>query len=137
VIERGTAWSLAMNAIDQARKGAPMKQLASVIALVLPLSLLASGFSLAADDSKVKAATDQLERGAKKIPDGKIGEGVTETAKGIGNTVSEGAKYSGEKLKEAGKAAEPPAKTAWGNARDSAVGVGRSVKGFFTNLFSN
>ena len=114
-----------------------MKQLASVIAFVLPLSLLASGFSLAADDSKVKAATDQLERGAKKIPDGKIGEGVTETAKGIGNTVSEGAKYSGEKLKEAGKAAEPPAKTAWANARDSAVGVGRSVKGFFTNLFSN
>ena len=114
-----------------------MKQLASVIALVLPLSLLASGFSLAADDSKVKAATDQLERGAKKIPEGKIGEGVTETAKGIGNTVSEGAKYSGEKLKDAGKAAEPPAKTAWGNARDGAVNFGHSVKGFFTNLFSN
>lgn len=114
-----------------------MKRLGHVIVLVLPLSLLASGFALAADDSKVKAATDQVERGAKKIPDGKIGEGVTETAKGIGNTVSEGAKYSGEKLKEAGKAAEPPAKTAWGNARDSAVGFGHSVKGFFTKLFSN
>jgi hypothetical protein len=114
-----------------------MKRIGHVIVLVLPLSLLASGFALAADDSKVKAATDQVERGAKKIPDGKIGEGVTETAKGIGNTVSEGAKYSGEKLKEAEKAAEPPAKTAWGNARDGAVNVGRSVKGFFTNLFSN
>ena len=114
-----------------------MKRIGHVIVLVLPLSLLASGFALAADDSKVKAATDQVERGAKKIPDGKIGEGVTETAKGIGNTVSEGAKYSGEKLKEAGKAAEPPAKTAWGNARDSAVGFGHSVKGFFTKLFSN
>jgi hypothetical protein len=102
-----------------------------------PFSLLASGFTLAADDSKVKAATEQVQRGAKKIPDSKIGEGVEETAKGIGNTVSEGAKYSGEKLKEAGKAAEPPAKTAWGNARDSAVGFGHSVKGFFTNLFSN
>jgi hypothetical protein len=104
--------------------------------LAFPLSLLASGFALAADDSKVKAATDQVERGAKKIPDGKIGEGVGETAKGIGNTVSEGAKYSGEKLKEAGKAAEPPAKTAWGNARDGAVSLGHSVKGFFASLFS-
>jgi hypothetical protein len=114
-----------------------MKQLALVIVFVFPFSLLASGFALAADDSKLKAATDQVQRGAKKIPDGKIGAGVEETAKGIGNTAAEGAKYSGEKLKEAGKAAAPPAKTAWGNARDSAVGFGHSVKGFFTNLFSN
>jgi len=114
-----------------------MKPFALVIVLVLPLSPLASGSALAADDSKVKAATGQVESGAKKIPDGKIGEGVKETAKGIGNTVTEGAKYSGEKLKEAGKAAEPPAKTAWGNARDGAVAVGHSVKGFFSNLFSN
>jgi hypothetical protein len=136
-MERSAAGSVAITAIDPARKGTPMKRIGHVIVLVLPLSLLASGFALAADDSKVKAATDQVERGAKKIPDGKIGEGVTETAKGIGNTVSEGAKYSGEKLKEAEKAAEPPAKTAWGNARDSAVGFGHSVKGFFTKLFSN
>jgi hypothetical protein len=94
-----------------------MKQLALIIVFVFPFSLLASGFALAADDSKVKAATEQVE--------------------GIGNTVSEGAKYSGEKLKDAGKAAEPPAKTAWGNARDGAVNFGHSVKGFFTNLFSN
>jgi hypothetical protein len=114
-----------------------MNRLGLLIVLVFPLSLLASGFALAADDSKVKAATEQVERGAKKIPDGKIGEGVEETAKGVGNTVTEGAKYSGEKLKEAGKAAEPPAKTAWGNARDSAVGFGHSVKSFFTKLFSN
>jgi len=114
-----------------------MNYLVSITLLVFSLSLVASGFALAADDSKVKAATEQVERGAKKIPDGKIGEGATETAKGIGNTVSEGAKYSGEKLKDAGKAAEPPAKTAWGNARDGAVNVGRTVKGFFTNLFSN
>jgi len=114
-----------------------MKHLALVIVFVFSFSLLAPGFAIAADDSKVKAATEQVERGAKKIPDGKIGEGVKETGKGIGNTVSEGAKYSGEKLKEAGKAAEPEAKTAWGNARDSAVGFGRSVKGFFMHLFSN
>jgi hypothetical protein len=114
-----------------------MKQFGLVIVFVLPLSLLASGFALAADDSKVKAATEQVERGAKKIPDGKVGEGVEETAKGIGNTVAEGAKFSGEKLKDAGKAAEPPAKTAWGNARDGAVSFGHSVKGFFASLFSN
>ena len=113
-----------------------MKRLGLVLVFVFPLSLLAFGFALAADDSKVKAATNQVESGAKKIPDGKVGEGVEETAKGIGKTVSEGAKYSGEKLKEAGKAAEPSAKTAWGNARDSAVGIGQSVTGFFTNLFS-
>jgi hypothetical protein len=33
----------------------------------------------------------------KEIPDEKIGEGVTETTKGIGNTVAEGAEYSGER----------------------------------------
>ena len=113
-----------------------MKRLGLVIVFVFSLSLLASGFAVAADDSKVKDATRQVESGAEKISDGKVGEGVEETAKGIGKTVSEGAKYSGEKLKEAGKAAEPPAKTAWGNARDGAVGFGQAVKGFFTTLFS-
>jgi hypothetical protein len=113
-----------------------MKTLGLALIFTFPLALLASGAPRAADDSKVKAATEQVERGAKKIPDGKIGEGVGETAKGIGNTVTEGAKYSGEKLKEAGKAAEPPARTAWGDARDGAVSFGHSVKGFFTNLFS-
>lgn len=113
-----------------------MKRFGLALVVVFPLSLLASGFALAADDSKVKAATEQVERGAKKIPDDKIGQGVEETAKGIGNTVSEGAKYSGEKLKDAGKAAEPPARSAWSNARDSAVGIGRSVKVLFASLFS-
>jgi hypothetical protein len=114
-----------------------MKRLELVMVLVFPLSLLASDFAFAADDSKVKVGMGQVESGAKKIPSSKIGAGVEETAKGIGTTVSEGAKYSGEKLKEAGQAAEPPAKTAWGNARDGAVSFGHSVKGFFTKLFSN
>ena len=38
-----------------------MKRLGLVIVCMLPLSLLASGFALAADDSKVKAATRQIE----------------------------------------------------------------------------
>ena len=54
----------------------------------------------AADDSKVNAATRQVETGAKKIGNGKIGSGVEETAKGIGNTIVEGAKFSGETIKE-------------------------------------
>ena len=113
-----------------------MKRLGLAIVLVFPLSLLAPGFTFAADDSKVKAGTQQVESGVKNIPYGKIGEGVAETARGIGNTVVEGAKYSGEKLKEAGKAAEPQAKSAWANARDGAVDFGHSVKKFFTSLFS-
>jgi hypothetical protein len=77
-----------------------MKRLGLVIVCMLPLSLLASGFALAADDSKVKAAMQQVENGAKKIHKGKVGEGAKETAKGSGKTVSEGAKYSGNKVKE-------------------------------------
>ena len=79
------------------------KRLGLVVVCMLPLSLLASGFALAADDSKVKAATHQVESGAKKIHEGKVGEGVKETAKGTGKTITEGAKYSGKKVKEAVK----------------------------------
>jgi hypothetical protein len=80
-----------------------MQRLGLVMVWMLPLSLLASGFALAADDSKVKAATHQIDRGTKKIHQGKIGEGVKETTTGTGRTVSEGAKYSGKKVKEAVK----------------------------------
>jgi hypothetical protein len=90
---------------------------------------------LAADDSKVKAATGQVESGARKIGDGKVGDGVEETAKGIGKTVVEGAKYTGEKLKESGKAAEPEAKSTWSNLKETANSFGTSVKNFFTTLF--
>jgi hypothetical protein len=93
----------------------PRKRHMQALVCVFPLSLLAVGFALAADDSKVNAATNQVESGY-----GKIAEGVGETAKGVGKTASDGAKYSAEKVKEAGQAAEPSAKTAWGNARDGA-----------------
>jgi hypothetical protein len=108
-----------------------MKRLGMLLVFGLSLSLLAAGSALGADDSKVKAATNQVETGAKKIPDG-----VAETAKGVGNTVSEGAKYSGDKVKDAEEAAAPPAKSAWGNARDSVAGIGHSVAAFFTSLGS-
>ena len=111
------------------------------------LTVLTLGLTpaLAADTTKVDAATKQVETGAKKIGDGKIGEGIEETAKGIGNTVVEGAKFTGEKFKEAGKAAkppakspaEPPAKSTWEKVKDGADSFGASVKNFFTKLFSN
>jgi hypothetical protein len=106
-----------------------------VIVLAAALVMLPALPAGAADDSKVRAATGQVESGAKKIGDGKVADGVEQTAKGIGNTVVEGAKYTGEKLKESGKAAEPQAKSAWQNARDGAVSFGHSVKNFFTTLF--
>jgi hypothetical protein len=107
------------------------------VALVLGLIAASSPLALAADDSKVKAATGQVESGAKKIGAGKVGEGVEETAKGIGNTVVEGAKYSGKKIQESGKAAEPKAKSAWGSTKEGATAFGQSVKSFFTRLFSS
>jgi type IV secretory pathway TrbL component len=98
------------------------------------LAFTTTGPALAADDTKVKGATEQVESGAKKIGKG-VGEGVKETAKGVGNTVSEGAKYTGEKLKESGQAAEPQARSAWDKVKGGAQDFGHSVKNFFTKLF--
>ena len=95
----------------------------AVIVFAVMFSLLLPTAGLPADDAKVKDGRSQVERGAK------------ETATGVGTTVVEVAKYSGEKLKDAGQATVAPAKGAWGHARDGAVGVGRSVKNFFTSLF--
>ena len=61
---------------------------------------LACGTAGAADKTKVDQATKQVEQGAKQIGQGNVGQGAKETAKGIGNTVVEGAKFSGETLKE-------------------------------------
>lgn len=91
---------------------------------------------IAADDAKVKAATRRVERGGKMIGAGKVGQGLEETAKGVGNTVVEGAKFSGNKLKASGKAAEPAAKGAWHSFKESANSFGSAVKRFFARLFS-
>lgn len=107
-----------------------------VIGTMLTLMLaLTVGHGGAADDSKVKSATGQVETGATKIGDGKIGEGVEQTAKGIGKTVVEGAKLSGQKIEESATAAAPQARGAGETVRDGAVAFGRSVKTFFQRLF--
>ena len=105
--------------------------------MVLTMISLSGGCAGAADESKVKAATGQVETGVAKIGDGKIGEGVGETAKGIGNTVVEGGTFGVQKLQEGGKAAAPEAKRAVEHVRDGAVALGRSVKSFFTRIFGN
>jgi hypothetical protein len=109
----------------------------SAIVLVVVLAAGWGAVARAADDSKVKAATRQVEQGAKKVGDGKVVQGVEETAKGIGKTLVEGGKFAGEKLEESGKAAEPQARNAWQSAREGAAAFGQSVKAFFTRLFSN
>ncbi len=61
---------------------------------------LSCGVVGAADKTKVDRATKHVEQGAKRIGHGNVGTGVKETAKGVGNTVVEGAKFSGETIKE-------------------------------------
>jgi hypothetical protein len=61
---------------------------------------LAAGSAAAADKTKVDQATRQVQQGARQIGQGQVGDGVKETAKGIGNTVVEGAKFSGQTIKE-------------------------------------
>ena len=107
-----------------------------VVAIAAAFMTVSVGTASAADDTKVKAATRQVEDGAKTIGDGKVGSGVEETAKGVGHTVVEGGKYAGEKLKESAKAAEPQARSAWTNLKESADAFGASVKNFATRLFS-
>jgi hypothetical protein len=119
--------------MDTMREGG-MKMFATALMLAMTAVWTIPGWS--ADDSKVKSATGQVESGAKKIGQGQVGQGVEETAKGIGNTVVEGAKYSGQKIKEAGKAAEPEAKSTWQNVKEGANSFGQSVKAFFSRLFS-
>lgn len=92
--------------------------------------LLISAPASAADDTKAKEGAAQVESGAKQI-----GQGVQDTAKGVGKTVVGGAETAGEKIKEAGRAAEPEANSAWTRTKEGAVSFGHSVKNFFTNLF--
>ena len=113
-----------------------MRQRLGMATLVLAGLALAVGPALGADDAKVKRATQQVETGAKKIGQGEIGQGVEETAKGIGHTVEDGAKFTGQVLEESARAAEPEAKSAWAKVKDGASDFGHSVKSFFTRPFT-
>ena len=54
----------------------------------------------AADKTKVDQATKRVERGAKQIGQDQVGPGFKEMFTGIGQTIVEGAKFSGENIKE-------------------------------------
>ena len=69
----------------------------SAVTVVVALGFGGAG---AADKTKVDQATRRVQQGAKEIGQGNVGTGVKETAKGIGNTVVEGAKFSGRTIKE-------------------------------------
>jgi hypothetical protein len=61
---------------------------------------LSFGTADAADKTKVDQATKRVERGAKQIGQGQVGPGFKEMFTGIGHTIVEGAKFSGENIKE-------------------------------------
>ena len=54
----------------------------------------------AADKTRVDQATKRVEQGAKRIGQGQVGPGFAEMFTGIGHTIVEGAKFSGENIKE-------------------------------------
>jgi len=62
--------------------------------------ILSSGTTDAADKTKVDQATKRVERGAKQVGQGQVGPGFKEMFTGIGHTVVEGAKFSGQNVKE-------------------------------------
>jgi len=47
----------------------------------------------------------------------------------------EGAKFTGQKLTEAGRSAGPDAKNAWERTKEGTVAFGSSVRDFFVDLF--
>ena len=70
------------------------------VPVFLTVVALSSGAASAADKSKVDGATKRVEKGAKQIGQGQVGPGFKEMFTGIGHTVVEGAKFSGENIKE-------------------------------------
>ena len=54
----------------------------------------------AADKTKLDQATKRVERGAEQVGQGQVSLGFREMLAGIGHTVVEGAKFSGENVKE-------------------------------------
>jgi hypothetical protein len=58
------------------------------------------GTAGAADKTKVDQATKRVEEGAKQIGQGQVGPGFKEMFTGVGHTIVEGAKFSGENIKE-------------------------------------
>jgi len=61
---------------------------------------LSCGAASAADKTQVDKATKRVEQGAKQIGKGEVGPGFKEMFTGIGHTIVEGAKFSGNTVGE-------------------------------------
>jgi hypothetical protein len=66
----------------------------------LVILALTSGTADAADSTKVDRATKRVEQGAQQIGQGDVGQGFKEMFTGIGLTIVEGAKFSGNTMGE-------------------------------------
>ena len=71
-----------------------------IVPAFLAVMALSYGAAGAADKSKVDGATNRVKQGAKQIGQGQVGLGFREMFAGVGHTVVEGAKFSGENVKE-------------------------------------
>ena len=76
-----------------------LRRLCVAPVLVLVVGL-ACGVAAAADSTKVDQATRRVEQGAKQIGQGDIGQGFKEMFTGIGLTIVEGAKFTGNTIGE-------------------------------------
>ncbi len=61
---------------------------------------LSCGTAGAADKTNVNRATKQVDQGAKQIGRGNVGPGFKEMFTGVGHTIVEGAKFSGNTMGE-------------------------------------
>ena len=73
--------------------------LSTMLAFLVGVALSCDA-AVAAEKTKVDRETKQVEQRAKQISQGNVDQGVKQTAKGIGHTVVDGAKFSGENVKE-------------------------------------
>lgn len=71
-----------------------------IVPAFLVIATVATGPAGAADRSKVDQATQRVGQGAKQIGQGELGPGFKDFFVGIGFTIYEGAKFSGETIKE-------------------------------------
>lgn len=71
-----------------------------IIQAFLMVVALSSGVAGAADKTRVDRATGRVEQGAKQIGQGELGPGFKEFFIGIGFTIVEGAKFTGETIGE-------------------------------------
>ena len=71
-----------------------------VLLACLTMAVLSWHPADAADKTKVDRATKQVERGAKQIGQGNVAPGFKEMFTGIGHTIVEGAKFSGNTMGE-------------------------------------